>query len=429
MGRVKPTVLWGTSNFAMVLGLAIWFLIWGSSFHSAQALSGATSFQESENKAEPTSLSQLVKRWIDASAAHAPGKADSPAVTIGSWPAADLEPVLAYIHKLASQSTRSLQRTLARGNTRRVLGLTDQEAKQGDLNRLLKRGVLLHTDIALLELGTGAPADSRNLMGRFADGRLLFGFSNSHWQFARDLLELLPLPAQDRLVRHWYSATTAYMQSRRDLGDSGRNLTSALTKFPADARILFYAGVLHEIYASPVSQNYSLPPGWEIVYGSEEKELKAARKLLQKAVAIDPNFMEARLRYGRVLGLLGKHQEAAAELQVAAGAIKDPQLLYYASLYFGHELEVLGRPVEAREQFERAARLYPTAQSPLLALSRLANQDGDINSAFSTLQRVFALKVQDTWKADPFWNYDVAHVRDALALVAEMYSMFGGVLQ
>jgi tetratricopeptide (TPR) repeat protein len=219
------------------------------------------------------------------------------------------------------------------------------------------------------------------------------------------------------------------MQSRRLLGYAGQNLKDALDKFPADSRILFLAGVLHETWASPVHQKVVLPGGVQVSYGSEESELKLALQFLQKAVAADPNFAEARLRFGRVLGLLGHHDRAAAELQQAAALMEDPQLLYYASLFLGREFVALSRRSEARDQYERAARLYPTAQSPLLALSQLARSGEDLQGALLSLNRAFALPRKDPWKDDPWWIYDLAHVRDADALVAEMCRMFGGLSQ
>jgi hypothetical protein len=86
---------------------------------------------------------------------------------------------------------------------------------------------------------------------------------------------------------------------------------------------------------------------------------------------------------------------------------------------------MLSRQSEARTQYERAAMLYPTAQSPLLALSQLAHSFNEIGDAFLALKRVFALPHTDFWKDDPWWTYDLSHVRDADALVAEMYELFG----
>jgi tetratricopeptide (TPR) repeat protein len=182
---------------------------------------------------------------------------------------------------------------------------------------------------------------------------------------------------------------------------------------------------LHETRASPFNQNILLPPILQVTYGSKESELKQARKFFRKSIEANPDSAEAHLRLGRVLGLLGSHQQAAAELQLAAASIKDPQLLYYASLYLGCEFAALSRPSDAREQYERAAMLYPTAQSPLFALSQLANSSGDVEDAFLAIQRIFELPRTNSREDDPWWIYDLSHVRNADSLVAEMREMFG----
>jgi tetratricopeptide (TPR) repeat protein len=231
------------------------------------------------------------------------------------------------------------------------------------------------------------------------------------------------------MVRQWFIATTAYMQANRLLGYARQNLKYALHRFPADSRILFFAGVLHETWASPMHQNVVVPLEVKVSYGSEESELKQALQFFKKASAADPNFAEAHLRLGRVLGLLGHHNQAVAELQRAAASIKDPQLLFYASLFLGREFAALSRRSEARDQYERAAMLYPAAQSPLLALSQLARSGDDLEGARLSLERSFAVPRKDPWKDDPWWIYDLAHVRDADALIADMHRMFGGLSQ
>jgi tetratricopeptide (TPR) repeat protein len=192
---------------------------------------------------------------------------------------------------------------------------------------------------------------------------------------------------------------------------------------------LFYAGVLHETWASSSDQNIQLPPTGKVLYGSREKELKLARQFFEKAVAIHPGFAEAHLHLGRVTGLLGDHQKAHTELQKAAATLGDPQLLYYASLYLGYEFEALSQAGEARDQYEHAAVLYPAAQSPLFALSQLAHSTGDPERALAALQRVFALQPGKRPNGDPWWNYDLSHVREADALVSGMYKAFGELSQ
>ena len=69
--------------------------------------------------------------------------------------------------------------------------------------------------------------------------------------------------------------------------------------------------------------------------------------------------------------------------------------------------------------------LYPTAQSTLLALSHLAHGSGDPEGALAALQRVFDLRPVNRSNDDPWWNYESSHVREAGALILELYQALG----
>jgi tetratricopeptide (TPR) repeat protein len=70
----------------------------------------------------------------------------------------------------------------------------------------------------------------------------------------------------------------------------------------------------------------------------------------------------------------------------------------------------------ARKQYERAARLYPAAQSPWLVLSQLAWRKGNLREAIAAMEK--ALTLQDV--NDPWWEYLIAHVQDADSLLTEI---------
>jgi tetratricopeptide (TPR) repeat protein len=397
-------------------------------FAAAGAVSKAPAAQKPKARTDPNYQIQKVEEWRMASVQHNPGKPDSAAMKVCTWDERDLELVIQWVTKLASQPVKTARRTLARASIRRVLQLTDQEVKRGDLNRILKQGALLHTDIALLGMATTGNTNASEPVAVFSDGRVGVLPKGRHWEFARRLIDAVsPSPSEDPMVRQWYIATTAHMQSRRLFAYARQNLENALEIFPSDYRILFYAGVLHETWASPLNQNILMPPGVQVTFGSKESELKRARSFFQKSIEANPNSAETHLRLGRVLGLLGDHRRAAAELEQAAASIGDRHLLYYASLYLGYEFEMLSRRSEARQQYERAATLYPAAQSPLLALSQLAHSSEDAKGALLALQRVYELPRSDLWKDDPWWVYDLSHVRDADELVTEMHKAFGGL--
>jgi tetratricopeptide (TPR) repeat protein len=376
-------------------------------------------------------LDAEVEQWREAVAEHEPGKLDAAVTRISLWPYSEMQEVIAKVTQLARLAVLRLS---AMKEAQRLLGLTDDEAKSGDASRVLKRGALLHTDIALLapSLMTWMPGSAHpgNAQGAVVvmDCRTIGTDDGAHWEFAAVLLdEVYPQPADDDMVRQWYLATIACMHSLHQFGHAMPQITRAQLIFPSDAGILFYSGVLHEAFAAPRSQNAMPPPGSHFGIGSEESELRLARQALQLAVAGDPQFAEAHLRLGRVTGLLGNHDEAVAELEQAAAALTDPRFSYYAALFLGHEQEMLGHRDAAREQFECAAHLFPTSQSPLLALSQLASRAGDAAGALLAVERIFKLPLDNSRRDDPWVDYTYAHVRSAGVLMAEMYKAFGGL--
>lgn len=381
--------------------------------------------QSTQAKANAAAGLARLEQWRTAVAQHDPGVLDAATVRISGWSNAEVQGVLAQIRESIRLLARSPSHAVG-SLEQHWLGLTDDEARHGDASRVLKRGALLHTDIALLAPG-GAPMQQQMVAPRqlmVSDGRTVGQDTAEHWEFARQLLDLVsPQPSSDPMVRQWYISTTACMQNHLQWGSAKFQLQHAQQIFPSDAVILFLNGVLHETLAAPGAQNALPPPGYHFDIGSEKLELQLARQLLQQAEKADPSLAEAHLRLGRVTGLLGNHDEAITELKQAEAVMTDPQLSYYAALFLGQEHEMLGHLDVAREQFEHAALLYPGAQSPLLALSYLAHRQGDAPGALAALERAVTLRVNQ----DPWWGYNVAHVRNADALMDEMRKAFGGL--
>jgi tetratricopeptide (TPR) repeat protein len=151
---------------------------------------------------------------------------------------------------------------------------------------------------------------------------------------------------------------------------------------------------------------------------SRRNELQRAEQFFREALALAPDDVEARLRLGHTLGELGRHKEAAVELQTALDAKPDSKRLYLAELFLGRVEEALERRDVARRCYERAAALYPNAQSPELALSRLARQTGDRSAAQRSLERLASMV--DIGVSDPWWGFYAPHNDDADVLVARM---------
>ena len=197
--------------------------------------------------------------------------------------------------------------------------------------------------------------------------------------------------------------------------------------FPNDPDLLFQAAAVHEAVAGVRTQaalrTMKVPMGVTFDVQSEGAELRRAEQLYKRALERNPAMVEARIRLGRVLGLRGRHQEAIDQLRQGQSA-QEPLLQYYAHLFLGAEYEALGNGSEARRSYEQAAAVAPTAQSPLLGLSRVADRAGDRAAAREAVARVLELPVDDSDEADPWWVYEVAHARNVDQLLEDLRRRF-----
>jgi tetratricopeptide (TPR) repeat protein len=299
-------------------------------------------------------------------------------------------------------------------------------------NHILKRAAILHADVAAEALlghrtkGSAAPEGLQEFTLPLPDGRSQgLVVDVGQWELARSMLDkVVPAAAHDEFVRQWYDVTAAYLQSVGQLTPS--HFTRGLRLFPDDAELLFQAGCLHESLAESriqdAMQTAAIPSDVKFEIASRRTELRDAESLFRKALKVQPDHLEARIRLARVLGLRGEHAEAEALLRKAVGEATEPLLQYYAHLFLGAEKEALGDRDQARDFYGRAAVLYPDAQSPRLALSLLSVRDGRHAAALEAMSGVLALP-GDT-RVDPWWTYHAAQGRNANADMAALYDRF-----
>jgi tetratricopeptide (TPR) repeat protein len=401
-----------------------------------QVTSSETGTQASD---EPLWLGQL-RQWLDVVWTHQPGTADAGARSIAAW-AGELDAIAAHMLALrdlmvragARPHVRHAGRVFAVSDIQRLLRLTDDEAHRGDLTRLVTRGAVLHTDIAVLLPHESAPRPSSSAptggRGRPAQQVLLLedgryrdvSVADAHWGFARALLDLVPPDSpRDRAVRLWYVATGVYLVGRFQFAYADQHLTRARQLFPADPDVLFQHGCLRESYGSARIQSVRHTVARWIDFDLEPPDVqwRQAQGWFRKALDLRPELVEARVRLGRVTGLLGRHEEAARELLRAASDAGDrPVLQYFVALFVGDEEQALGRRDRARASYERAAALYPRAQSPRLALSRLARRYGDRSAAVGSIQRLLAQPLDEADRDDPWWRYHYMPLHDTEGLL------------
>ena len=369
-----------------------WSAIWrcGPSIRQAKAWPPAVAPAARPPAVQFAWFSRL-SSYLEAVNEHKPGTLDMPARLTGFMGEGDLDEARTDFLALVAICKRELGRSVRpapivyRGTVipfadlRQLLGLTDDEATEGNANRVLQRAAILHADVAMLVIPllpgrTGCSARATLLV---QDGSGVgTGCIGIHWAHGRLLLDAVrPDPGKDPIARLWYLATITYLLEIGDFANADPQIERGRLLFPSDPAILFEHGYYHEGFASPLIQTAALESGADMRGASVH--LDEAEDLYRRAVKGNPEFVEARVHRGFVLSLLGRHRDAAEELRLAASTAAGPQLRYYAELFLGHAEESLGNRVTARDHYRQASALYPQAQSPLLALALLARQLGD----------------------------------------------------
>ena len=384
---------------------------------------------------KPVPWLENMKAWLKVVAAHKPGQMDLPARLMVSATEEEFDGIrvdfLALVNFQRRESERrGLARPLVYKNTtlvlsdiQELLGLTDEEAARGDATRILRRAGVLHGDVAMMTI-PGRPAQagcSAQSVVIVKDGqRVGAGCRGIHWVMARALLDAIkPDPKKDPVVRLWYQATIGFLLEQRDYADGGQQIDEGSRLFPDDPDLLFERGYLHETFASPNVQPAVRASKTDI--RSPSAHLKEAEELFRRALESIPDFVEARLHHGVVLGALGRHEEAAGELRKAAATAAGPVLRYYAELFLGDQEQDLGRSEAARAAYTKAAALFPSAQAPRLALSALARRNGDRVEALDAIRYVLDLPAADEQREDPWLTYPVWLNESAGARLSKLY--------
>ena len=400
--------------------------------------------------------------WLAAVNTHQPGHRDGAVGTTMTEGLQQLEDVLSDVLALADVlSARERAREAAGGSAaellasqkpieyhgrrfppadlRRFFGIADDEPVRVGLNRLLRRASVYHTDVALVGARNDTDPAAARLPGRsvyvVGDGQQVRNTTSSvHWEFGRELLDRLqPGPARDPFARAWYRATSSALQWLRMLTEADDHLSRARQIFSDDARLLFEGGCALETLAAPTVRAALGPDALlqrssgslRVVaqHPSVRSLLDRAEQLFRRALQHDPTLAEARVRLARLTAQHGQHAEAIDLLNGALAANPPDDVRYLALMALGDEEQAIGRRADARSRYEAAAALFPTAQSPLLALGLLAREGGDRAAAIAALERLAKLPPDPALRVDPAWAYSFMQGRDADRLMQQLYAL------
>jgi hypothetical protein len=415
----------------------------------ACAMSALASAQAPSSREISPRITRL-ETWLWAITNHTPGVLDEPIVRVNAWnqeqlrfiwmevntlvamirdPSVDIffvtdpprptgEPVRSFTTSPARRSRQVFYTVAEQRRLQEIVKGFADRGTTGPENVILKRGAMLHADIAM-----AAPAgQGKGNIG--SPGRRLMDRVRPAVTKAPGTVSD---PGHDDTVRLWYLASGAFMAGIRQI--ELNHYLRAIELFPDDPEILMSAAAIHESFAGVRTQSAirkaNIPRDVDLGVRTEGQELRLSEQLYKRALEADPKLLEARIRLGRVLGLRGRHEDAVEQLRQGVSAA-EPLLQYYAHLFLAAELEGLGNGEGARQSYQRAAALFPTAQSPLLGLSRVASQLGDVDGARDAIGRVLKLPA-DEEREDPWWAYEIAFARTVNELLADLREAMSSV--
>jgi hypothetical protein len=358
----------------------------------------------------------LLDRWVTAVDKHVPGEMDAAVADMAKLTPAQrgllmelAAPFARYLYdgKLALPHKASPpEASVIEALKTRILA--------GSYAAWLHRAVMFETDVAILAPDLTAEAmrgaDTRGVVQAIHsdDGELGARETlNWHWSFARDLLDARDPIASDVFAASWYHAVALYQLNEMLLGELEPHLIKGSQLFPQDARIQFDDACLADAFGSARVQAVLTGAdvrGFRPNIPAAGTTRQTAMLQFARAIELDPDFPEARVRLARLYAQDGRNAEALALLATAFKLPMGDETEYVAHLIAGRANGALGHTEDGLSHLKAALELFPTAQTPIIAMSRLYLESGDLERA-TALAAGLGSESPAEDRNDPWWSY------------------------
>ena len=216
----------------------------------------------------------------------------------------------------------------------------------------------------------------------------------------------LPDPeAMTLFIRDWYLVVASRLQLADERVFLKRHVREGLELLGDDPELLLTRGTISEVEADMAVIDRSLA---REIYTSNftqrwREYMSAAGGDYTAAARLRPDLYEATLRWGRVNAHLGDRKAARRALDEVVASDAPAHLRYLAQLFLGDLAEREQEPDRARAAYESALALFPAAQAPMLALSRLCDSAAEPECARRWLSQSMAAAGRG--RLDPWWDY------------------------
>jgi tetratricopeptide (TPR) repeat protein len=229
-----------------------------------------------------------------------------------------------------------------------------------------------------------------------------------HLEYARRALEgFTATRFKPDVARRAYRVLFASLLYFRRFPLAAQVLGDAKTRLGIDEHFLLAAGSFSEVSATDPSGTRQ-----RIVSDQPDSRQQLTRSLLRDAetsyraaLEIRPSLTEARLRLGRVLGLLNNEREAVPELERVLRESEEGFLSYLAHLFLA-DIHTRARQGDlAVRDYGAAIRIYPECQVARLGLSQLLYGADRSREGWEAIAPVFQPLAAGKPTPEPWWAY------------------------
>ncbi len=214
---------------------------------------------------------------------------------------------------------------------------------------------------------------------------------------------------REDLDRRWNLAMAYYFQNRQQFLVAVPFLMELTKRYPEDREVRLAYGSVCEA-AGLLNDEF-------------RDHLDMAEEQYRWLLASVPEDIEARLRLGHVLKLLGQYDESVALLEDVLSRTDDPVQIFVANLLMGDIHRAQGQLDKAIDSYRAAMQIDGSSQVAVVAMSHAYHQARRFEESTDVLTEL--LRLGDRSESDTWWRYLSGNSDRFESLLLELHNELG----